>query len=803
LQRGLAAAWLGLAALAGASCVHAAPSPSGADPLAGATTLEEVIVHARRRDERLEEIPLAVSVRSGEQLRQQSATLLEDVARDVPNVRMVSSPQSVSALDVTMRGQTVNRSAIVFDPAVGLYEDGVYVANGQGAMGTLLDVDDVEVVRGSQGTLFGRNNTGGAVSLRTHRPEPGRYAAEVATGVGDYGAFMGRAIVNAPVTDTFALRFAYQNNERRGFGSGVGSGQDNLANQHRWQARVGALWKPDDATEAYFTFEHFEANESGAILHPLAGPGMGTLVAQIGGALAQFPLPGLPTVAFPADPYRADGSFPSLDHAKTDALQLTVTQHFAGSLAAKLILGYRRLDATSALDVDASPLPLADVTLFNTSNQKSAELQLTGKTLGDRLDWVAGLYWFRDNGSAPSVKAPASPEFLALLAEVAQLSGGMADFSQIFDSLSFQRPAGVPPGPVYEQNAVVNGSNAGYLHAEYQLAPRWWVAAGLRRTEDRRELDENSFQLVQGIGPQCTIVDLSGPGPLPLPPPGPCPPVHKSVGYGFWSWELSSRYQLSDDLHAYARIGRSQRSGGWNAPLATLQDQPFRPEQLTDYELGLKAARFGGALLLRGDVFFGQYDDMQRLLAELIGGTPATLVTNAGRARVSGAELEAQWRLAPRAALQASLGWTDARYQTFEYTPTPLSGGTPQDLSHNDFYQTPRLQASLAGSYTVPTRAGDLMLRADYAWQDKIQFNVINDFNYQPASGTANARVALASRSRSWELALIGNNLTDKHYAYTGGTIATPGVPPTVAWQIPGERRTVGLEGTYRWGGAR
>jgi iron complex outermembrane receptor protein len=792
------AAWLGSAVLAGASSAQAAPSPPGADPVAGAATLEEVIVHARRREERLEETPLAVSVRTGEQLRQQSATLLEDVARDVPNVRMVSSPQSVSALDVTMRGQTVNRSAIVFDPAVGLYVDGVYVANGQGAMGTLLDIDDVEVVRGSQGTLFGRNNTGGAVSLRTHRPELGSYAAELATGVGDYGAFMGRAIFNAPVSDTFALRFAYQNNERRGFGSSVGSGQDNLANQHRYQARVGALWKPGEATEAHFTYEHFEANETGAILHPLAGPGMGTLVAQIGGALAQFPIPGLPTVAFPADPYQADGSYPSFDHAKTDALQLSVTQQFADGLAAKLILGYRRLDASTALDVDASPLPLADVTLFNTSNQKSAELQLTGKALGDRLDWVGGLYWFRDNGSAPSVQAPASPDFLALLAQVVQFGG--PDLSPVFDPLSFQRPPGVPPGPVYEQNSVVNESSAGFLHAEYQLTPRWLVAAGLRRTEDRRELDENSFQLVQGIGQACTILDASGP--LPAPPPGPCPPIHKSVGYGFWSWELSSRYRVSDDVHAYARIGRSQRSGGWNAPLATLQDQPFRPEQLTDYELGLKAALFGGALLVNGDVFYGQYDDMQRLLAELIGGTPATLVTNAGRARVSGAELEAQWRIAPRAALQASVGWTDARYQTFEYTP--FAGGPPQDLSHNDFYQTPRLQASLAGSYAVPTPVGDLTLRADYAWQDKIQFNVINDFNYQPASGTANARVALASHSRSWELALTGNNLTDKHYAYTGGTLGSPGAPaPTIAWQIPGERRTVGLEGTYRWSGAR
>jgi iron complex outermembrane recepter protein len=154
----------------------AAPQQSAS----GAASLEEIIVYARRREERAEDTPLAVSVRSGEQLREANAVLLEDIDRDIPNTRMVSSPQSVSALDVTIRGQTVIRSAIMFDPAVGLYVDGVYVANGQGAMATLLDMDSVEVLRGSQGTLFGRDNTGGSILLMTHRPELQQLSGEVA-----------------------------------------------------------------------------------------------------------------------------------------------------------------------------------------------------------------------------------------------------------------------------------------------------------------------------------------------------------------------------------------------------------------------------------------------------------------------------------------------------------------------------------------------------------------------------------------------------------------------------------------------
>jgi iron complex outermembrane receptor protein len=753
--------------------VSAAPEP-----------LDEVIVHARRRDERLEDAPLAVTVRSGEQLRAESAVLFDDIARDVPNVRMVSSPQSVSALDVTMRGQTVNRSAIVFDSAVGLYVDGVYVANGQGAMGTLLDVDSVEVVRGSQGTLFGRNNTGGSISFRTRRPELDHTSAEVALAGGDYGMFRGRGILNVPVSDTVAVRLAYQDDSRRGFGSSLASGQDNLENRHRFQARLGALWKPDENSDAYFTYEHFEANENGAILHPLAG----TLIGQLGQLLASFPFLGVPAVAFPADPYLTDGSFHSLDHARTDALQLTVSRRFAGGLAAKLILGYRALDATAALDVDASPLPLADSTLINTSHQKSAELQFSDQAFAGRLDWVAGLYWFHDQGGAPSVQSPASPEFLAALSAINQASGGQLDLSPIFSAV-----------PVYEQNTVVNHSEAVFVHGEYQLTPDWAIAAGVRRTDDRRELQENSFVIVPGSGESCTILDIS------LPPPyqvaGACPDKSNTVSYGFWSWEFSARHRLNDAWNTYTRIGRSQRSGGWNAPLSTLQDAPFRPEQLTDYELGLKANLLGGALAISGDVFYGRYNDMQRLLAQSTPtGTPATLVVNAGRARISGAELELLFRPSRQATLQASAGWTDARYLEFQYSPG--IGLPAQDLSSNAFYQTPRVQASLGASYRIPTGPGDLWLRADYAWQDKIQFNVINDFNAQNAYGTLNARLALQSYVKTWELALFGSNLRDTRYVYTGGTILAPQLPPpsaAIAWQVPGDRRTVGVELTYHW----
>jgi len=760
-------------------------SSSGAQP--GDTQLEEIVVFARRRDERLEDTPVAVSVRTGIQLQEQSARRFDDIGRDVPNVRTFSSPQSTNALDVTIRGQTVVRSAIEYDPAVGLYVDGVYSANGQGALATLLDVGSVEVVRGAQGTLFGRNNTGGSISFWTNRPELDAYRAEVSGSAGTYSAWMGRAIVNVPVTDEFGLRLAYQIDQRDGWGSSVGSGQDNFANQHRYQLRVGALWKPTDATDAYLTYERFDANEVGAILHPLTGPPPGTLVSQIGQLFAQFPIPGLPTVTFPRNYYKTDAGYHAFDQATNDAVHLTVKQQLNPDLEAKLIVGYQHVDASTALDVDASTLPLADATLNNTSNETTAEFQLSGKSFAQKLDWVGGLYWFLDHGGAPSVQAPASPEFLAALQALNEATGGQVDLSPYFS-----------PVPVYEQNSARNESEAAFLHAEYHLTDDWAVAAGARYTSDTREIDENSYVEVPVYGRQCTILDLS------LPPPyriqGPCPPIHKSVDYGYWSWEFSARYRINDELNSYLRIGRSQRSGGWNAPLTSIQDAPFRPEELTDYEVGLKSDLLGGSLRLNLAAFYGNYDNIQRLLAMLTpSGTPTTIVINAGSATVSGVEVESVWRVLNGLSLLGSFGWTDARYDTFEYQPIP--GGPSVDLSNNEFYQTPRYQASAAIAYEVPISVGMFKLYADYAWQDKIQFNVINDFNYQKAYGTVNARAAIDSRSREWEIALFGNNLTDTHFAYSGGTFAVPLSPvPTMAWQASGARRVVGLEATYRWG---
>jgi iron complex outermembrane recepter protein len=730
---------------------------------AGSPALEEVIITARRRAERSSDVPLAVTVESGGELQQQSALLIEDVVREAPNVLAFKSARSVSALEVSMRGQTAIPSSIVYDPAVGLYIDGVYVANGQGAMGTLLDVDRVEIVRGAQGTLFGRNNTGGSIAIVTHRPDLGGYREEFSLSAGSKSLFEGRAIFNVPLSGSLGLRLSYQDNRRDGWGSSVATGQTNFMNQHRDQLRVGALWKPADSFDAYFTYERFTAIEVGALLHPLAGEFPGTIASQLPGNI------------FPADLYQTDTGKIQNDRATTDALQLTLNRQFSATLAARLILGYRELHASNDYDADAVAAPIADVLLSSTSFQKSAELQLNGQSATGAVDWVGGLYAFRDNGSADSTLAPVTP---------------------------FLNPG--PPAPTYELNAVQNKSVAAFLHSEWRVRPAWHVAAGLRYTDDSRSLADNAFIDLSTLGgpPQfCTIVtDPSSAIPLGALTGGACPSIDRSVSFQYWSWEVSSRYRFSDRLMAYLRSGRAQRSGGWNIPFNTLQDLPFRPEVLTDIELGLKAQSTDGRWSAEAAAFTGNYDEMQRLLARLIGNTPTTSVINAGKARVSGLELSGQLQLLRPWRVQASFGYTDASYRQFI---DPFGN----DASSNKFYMTPRSQWSLASSYEFPVPAGVLRVRADYAWRDRVEFNVIQDPAFpvnQGPLGLLNARISFASRDQSIEVALFARNLLDRSYGYIGGSILSPPpLPPVASWVAAGDRRSYGVEATYRLRAAR
>ena len=267
----------GLGATGGA-LADAAATDAGADVGAGAPyNLAEVVVTSRRREETLQDVPLAETVRTGAELEQQSAVLFEDAVQGVPNTLAFKSARSVSALEITMRGQTAIPSSIVYDPAVGLYINGVYVAEGRRPW-TLLDVDNVEIVRGTQGTLFGRNNTGGSVSIHTRAPQLDSYAGEFALAGGNDGLFGARAIVNVPIASTLACA-----SPTRTISTRLGQQSRHRAEQFHGSASLpGAREPPVAARRGLRCRDHLRAlprQRGRGLLHPLPG----TLAAMIPG----------------------------------------------------------------------------------------------------------------------------------------------------------------------------------------------------------------------------------------------------------------------------------------------------------------------------------------------------------------------------------------------------------------------------------------------------------------------------------------------------------------------------------------
>ena len=732
----------------GAAVADAGATDAGADVSAGAPyNLAEVVVTSRRREETLQDVPLAETVRTGADLEQQSAVLFEDAVQGVPNTLAFKSARSVSALEITMRGQTAIPSSIVYDPAVGLYINGVYVAEGQAAMGTLLDIDNVEIVRGTQGTLFGRNNTGGSVSIHTRAPQLDSYSGEFALAGGNDGLFGARAIVNVPITSTLAVRFAYQDNQHQGWGSSLVTGQNNFMDQHRYQARGSLLWQPGADFAAEVTYERFRANEAGALLHPLPG----TLAAMI------------PGDTVPQDFYQTDAGKLQSDFAVTNAWGLNLSEHFSDALQAKLIAGYRELFADNDYDADAMAASIADVTLNNTSYQKSVELQLSGKLLADRFDWVGGLYWFHDHGAADSMLAP-----------------GLSS-----------------PLPTYDINSVDNRSKAAYLHGEYKLTDAWHVAGGARRTEDERALDDNAYVDTSPLPPGqfCTIVDASDPN-NPI-------PIGAETG-GRVPADPQVRHLPLLVVGAQHRLSLQPRPDGLPArrprPALGRLEHPDQhaagPAVQARAADGRGARRQGERAQQSPDAHRGRLHRRLRQHAAPARAADRQHPDDARHQRRQGARERRGDRggtggdaaAAAAGVLRLHLGAVPAVHR-------PAGPGPePQRLLHDAQVRRGGLgDLHRAAVARQPAAARRLRLaqRARVQRHQRLQPPGLGG----PAERTRCAHLV----GGALEATLFGTNLTDKRYAYTGGTIVDPGTIPVASWQAAADRRLYGIEVAYRF----
>ncbi len=680
--------------------------------------LDEIVVTARKVQENLQDVPISISVISAEQLTREGATRVADTTQFTPNARMRPLSTDSTSPQISFRGQVQGDNLSTLDPSVGIYVDGVYWARAYGANSDLLDVRRVEVLKGPTGTLFGRNTTGGAIVMTTNDPDLTEMSGSLSAGYGNYDQADFTAIANIPLeTDQLALRVAVARHSSNGYGKELTSGR-NLFGFSSWTGRAKLLMQPTDRFSLLVSAEYFDFHghtPASKIVYGLNTSNGGRVVTNVSGGTDAL------TNYVGGDPYEYALSFLPTNDTTTQTYSAKATYEFDG-VTAIATLARRAVDSVRTHDVDGTPYPIVNTPLFASGKQTTGELQLSGNSFSDRLSWTVGGYWFDESmtdGTSSTVLRTVSANF-------------------------DQRTRG----------EVQNSALAAYGQVTYKVTDAFNVTAGLRYSVDRRKLQSYNFVLNAAGAVTCTV-----PAALRI-APGVCQANFSRKDNGL-SYTLSAQYDVAQDAMVYVRTSRGFRAGGFNLRGSGTVESfaPFRPEQVTDYEIGFKSELFDRRVRLNGAVFYSNYKDIQRNAVVLTGtGSVASLVNNAAKAHIWGGELEASIIPTEGLRLRGSLGVTLPTYDSF----IDFTG----DRSGETFEYVSKYTGSLGADYTLPTSFGSANFSVDYSYTSKQNApkNALPPFTEARAYGLVNGRIGIKLDNSNIDIALYGRNLFNKLY---------------------------------------
>jgi len=713
--------------------------------------LGEVIVTARKREESLQQTPVAISAFTGQDLavRQvSSTTALTDVTPNLTFDPVAPSSGMNTAAQIYIRGIGQSDFTMVTDPGVGLYIDGVYMARSVGGVLDFLDVERIEVLRGPQGTLFGRNTIGGAILISSRRPD-GELHGNVQLDVGTDEKMYLTAHANIPVSETLKTSFSLSRRKRDGYVTRVTDGID-VGDEDSWGARMVALFEPTPTFSAHFTADYTKRDENGT---PSVSGGINDL--QTFAAIVNLIEPACPvtSLAPPAretngnpncanetadlGPYRSGSTFRTRSELEAWGLGLTLTWDALDWLTLKSITSYRDTEAASARDVDNTRFTMFETMDTWKHEQLTQELQFSGKAFNDRLKWLLGLYYFEEDGDNPN-------------------------------------PVTVPLGTFRSGGSARNDSRAAFTQLTYDVTDRLALTLGARTTKDRKHFTPDQ-PILAGYDPRIPLAALPPPCRVPdvyCSSVGPVPIGSRLLPFQEFSREFDDTsfmgnlaFRWTDSIMTYFTYSEGFKSGGFDQRFVVARPAPstFDPETVKSYELGFKSQWFEDTLRLNAAVFHTDYSDLQIVIRETFN--PITY--NGGRANIDGFELEAVWVPTSRWMITAALGHIDAGYASLDDTvvnnPTPV---------REDFrlVNTPKWSASVGVAYEFPLATlGTLTPRVDWSYHgaqynDAINTPVLRQSSYH----LLNAALTFRSGSGRWESSLMLRNITDETYLVTG-----------------------------------
>ncbi len=759
-----------IALLAGVSLMAGLPAAAqtaapAADAVAGGDEVvesAEIVVSARRREEKLIDVPVAVTAFSQADLQKFQAVDLAGLQAAAPNLNLVQGRGSAASANVFIRGIGQPDALQTFDPAVGIYVDGVYLSRIQGALLNLFDVERIEVLRGPQGTLYGKNTTGGALSIVSRKPSFTATRAEASVQYGSYNQWVLNGYVSTPLAgEKVALSLAGQWDKRDGLVTDPRTGRDyNDRNSLTFRGILRA--QATDTLEILLSGDYNRQRNALTLGYPTA-PLIQTSL---------FPA-GVRTLV-PAEPYgrydfRASTSFRGnegqrLDHWGTN---LTANWTLSDAITLTSITSWRKLDPDLFIDIDASEAELGDVFVGIDQRQFSQEVQLKWNT--EKFSGVFGLFYLNER--------------------VRSHQEAYADdlFTFVGTPVTFTR---------FIDDAQTTKSYAAFGQATYKFTDALSFTAGLRYTWEERTY--NRFTTTASNQAFLNNVAFRFPDNLPAPFN-----LDNKAEYGAWTPSFTLSYKPGDDSLLYVSAARGFKSGGFNGRANSANDLTlvvngaptlvtrFNPETVWTYEGGAKGSFADGRLFLSGTLFYSDFRDFQaRVGGGTVGSTGVFPVLNAGQLSIWGFELEATAKPTKYWTLRGSLGYLDAKYDVFNdgrrVPPQSFSCNPTGNAVTCEPAFAPPITLTLATDYRIPVGDGAITLGADVRHVGKHFLSVDNRPGLtEPGYWLANALVRYDAAGGRWYGQAGVKNLFDRLYRTDGQEFSSVGNIQTVYYGDP------------------
>lgn len=679
--------------------------------------IEEIIVTAQKREQSLSEVPIAVSAFSGDDLSARHYTSLLDFTGAIPNVTTSLYGGSVR---LNIRGVGQPQLIMGSDAGTALHSNGVFLSRSYDGVSQFMDIERVEILRGPQGTLYGRNATGGSVNIITNKPKD-EFEGSVKLGYGNYDEFTLEGMISGPITDSFLGRVVVSKYDRDGYSLNLFDGK-HYDDSDTFSARATFVLDVTDNLQITVVGSYHEENDGNHAIHTLGQgvPGQLFTGVTVGGS----------TIPFDAAGNAINPRLLSIDSIPTNDRELggvsvEIDWDISDTLMAKSITAYRASEYRWTGDFDGTDAPFpSNEPAFSyvqteKSRQISQELQLLGQT--DRLNWILGLYYLNEDN-------------------------GPIGFDFGFFPIAFGFTFGLK-----SESDTTTDAYAAFGQATYEIIDRLNLTVGLRYNYEKRTISEQwtSGGFVLPAGP-FTVPCFDLPGLVCI--------NNQSKSFDAVTPKFGIDYHWTDEIMTYATVSRGFKSGGFGASDLL---PAFNPEKIWAYEAGIKMLDAEGRWSLNLSGFYYDYKDLQ--INQVIDGFTST--SNAASSTVGGFELEGKILLFEGLTVTDAFAYLDAQYKEFNIADPAFPALGIQDLSGNQLQHAPNFSNNLLLRYDTPVLGDKLLsLLFEWNWRDKTYHTEFNTATaQQSAVSTLNASVRLtADESKGWYVEGWGKNLTDE-----------------------------------------